>query len=92
MRFAAIAAIGFVENISVSVAQTAVAPGSPATRTGPDRQLYDASQFRAPIGHLQPRLSSEIKPGQLSTADPIEDMAREDAILARRINGICRGC
>jgi len=89
MRLVAIAAIGCLAGVSASVAQT---PGAPATRTGPDRQPYDASQFRAPIGHLQPRLSPDIKPGQPSAVDPIEDMAREDAILARRISGICRGC
>ncbi len=65
---------------------------SPAMRSTSDRrQLYDASQFQAPVGHRQPR-PAEIKPPEPAATDPMEDLERENAMLARRIGGICRGC
>ena len=92
MRVLAIAAAGLLASVSPNSAQTSMVPATSADRITPDRQLYDASPVRAPVGHRQPRLSPEIKPAAPKANDPIEDMAREEAMLARRISGICRGC
>lgn len=73
-------------------AQTLIAPTAPPSSVAPDRQVYDASQFRAPVGNRQPRLTTEPTPAEPVRTDPVDDLAREDAMLARRINGICRGC
>jgi hypothetical protein len=47
-------------------------------------------QRDAPIGHRQPRagdLSSEK-----NVADPNDALSKENALLDKKIRGICRGC
>lgn len=78
-----------VANFTPALAQSANSP--PARATLETQQLYDSSQFRAPVGHRQPR-PAEIKPPEQAAADPMEELERENAMLARRIGGICRGC
>lgn len=90
MRGLAIAVAGVLIGGVVPASSQSSVPAKPTVPPPP--VLYDASQIRAPIGHRQPRPNPEFTPEQRRSVDPIEDMAREDAALARRINGICRGC
>ncbi|WP_291861343.1 hypothetical protein [Bradyrhizobium sp.] len=45
---------------------------------------------QAPIGHRQPR-ASDVPP-ERNLNDPNDPVSKENAILDRKIKGICRGC
>ena len=45
---------------------------------------------QAPIGHRQPRASDV--PSEKNLNDPNDLLSKENAILDRKIKGICRGC
>jgi len=44
----------------------------------------------APVGHRQPRASDV--PSEKNLNDPNDLLSKENAILDRKIKGICRGC
>ena len=44
----------------------------------------------APVGHRQPR-AGDVPP-EKNLNDPNDLLSRENAILDRKIKGICRGC
>jgi len=47
---------------------------------------------QAPIGHRQPR-ADQVPSGRGSTsANPNDALDKENAVLDRKIKGICRGC
>jgi len=45
---------------------------------------------QAPIGHRQPR--ADQVPSEKNLNDPNDLLAKENAILDRKMKGICRGC
>jgi hypothetical protein len=45
---------------------------------------------QAPIGHRQPR--TDQAPPEKNLINPNDALAKENAILDRKIKGICRGC
>jgi hypothetical protein len=45
---------------------------------------------QAPIGHRQPR--ADQVPPEKNLVNPNDALAKENAILDRKIKGICRGC
>jgi hypothetical protein len=45
---------------------------------------------QAPIGHRQPR--AEQVPSEKNQPNPNDLLAKENAILDRKMKGICRGC
>ena len=66
-----------------AIAQTGTGGGSStATKSAPMRE--------APIGHRQPRASDV--PSEKNLGDPNDLLNKENAILDRKIKGICRGC
>ena len=66
-----------------SIAQTGSGGGSStAVKSQPTPQ--------APIGHRQPRASDV--PQEKNLNDPTDLLSKENAILDRKIKGICRGC
>jgi hypothetical protein len=65
-----------------AIAQTGTGGSSTAAKNPPQRE--------APIGHRQPRagdLAADKNPN-----DPNDILSKENAILDRKIKGICRGC
>ena len=65
-----------------AIAQTGTGGSSTATKNPPLRE--------APIGHRQPR-ASDVPP-ERTQDDPNDLLSKENAILDRKIKGICRGC
>ena len=65
-----------------AIAQTGTGGSSTATKSPPVRE--------APIGHRQPRASDV--PSEKNLSDPNDLLSKENAILDRKIKGICRGC
>ncbi len=45
---------------------------------------------QAPIGHRQPRVDQV--PSEKTLTDPNDPLAKENAILDRKMKSICRGC
>jgi hypothetical protein len=45
---------------------------------------------QAPVGHRQPRAGDV--PAEKNLNDPNDLLSKENAILDRKIKGICRGC
>jgi hypothetical protein len=66
-----------------SIAQTGTGGGS-STAT------KNQSIPQAPVGHRQPR-ASDVPP-EKNLNDPNDLLSKENAILDRKIKGICRGC
>jgi hypothetical protein len=64
-----------------AIAQTGTGGSSTATKNPPRE---------APIGHRQPR-ASDVPP-EKNLNDPNDLLSKENAILDRKIKGICRGC
>jgi hypothetical protein len=44
----------------------------------------------APVGHRQPRAADV--PDQKGFSDPNDPLAKENALLDKKLKGICRGC
>ena len=65
--------------LTQAIAQEPLAYASNETATRP---------WSAPVGHRQPR-SADIP---ASTSAPQQIVDQEDAIVDRKIRGICRGC
>ncbi len=65
-----------------AIAQTGTGGSSTAAKNPPQRE--------APIGHRQPRASDV--PSEKNLNDPNDLLSKENAILDRKIKGICRGC
>jgi len=66
-----------------AIAQTGTGGGSSTT-------VKDRPIPQAPIGHRQPRASDV--PQEKNLNDPNDLLSKENAILDRKIKGICRGC
>ena len=64
-----------------AIAQTGAGGSSTATKNPPRE---------APVGHRQPRASDV--PSEKNLNDPNDILSKENAILDRKIKGICRGC
>lgn len=45
-----------------------------------------------PVGHRQPRATALPPQNQNASENSQDTMTREDAVLERRMKGICRGC
>ncbi len=66
-----------------AIAQTGAGGGSStAVKNPPQRE--------APIGHRQPRPGDV--PSEKNPNDPNDLLSKENALLDRKIKGICRGC
>lgn len=65
-----------------AIAQTGTGGGSSTATKNPARE--------APVGHRQPRASDVSSDKNLN--DPNDLLSKENAILDRKIKGICRGC
>jgi hypothetical protein len=46
----------------------------------------------APVGHRQPKASEVPQDQQQQLSDPDRKMKELDDALAKKLNGICRGC
>ncbi len=68
-----------------SIAQTGTGTGGGSSTAVKDRPLP-----QAPVGHRQPR-ASDVPP-EKNLNDPNDLLSKENAILDRKIKGICRGC
>jgi hypothetical protein len=66
-----------------AIAQTGTGGGSSTAAKNPP-------QREAPIGHRQPRAGDV--PSEKNLNDPNDLLSKENAILDRKIKGICRGC
>jgi len=66
-----------------AIAQTGTGGGSSTAAKNPP-------QRDAPVGHRQPRPGDV--PSEKNLNDPNDLLSRENAILDRKIKGICRGC
>ena len=62
-----------------AIAQTGAAPSTPS-----------AGPLPAPIGHLQP--TPKTVPADVYNDPQAKENAKQDAILDRKVKGICRGC
>ena len=68
---------------SPATAQTGSNTGSPgATNPAPARE--------APVGHRQPRAGDV--PSEKNLNDPNDALSKENRLLDKKINSICRGC
>ncbi len=65
-----------------AIAQTGTGGGSSTAVKNPPRE--------APVGHRQPRAND--LPGEKNPNDPNDLLSKENAMLDRKIKGICRGC
>ncbi|MDO8401795.1 MAG: hypothetical protein Q7T45_28710 [Bradyrhizobium sp.] len=65
-----------------AIAQTGTGGGSSTATKNPPRE--------APVGHRQPRAGDV--PSEKNLNDPNDLLSKENAILDRKIKGICRGC
>jgi hypothetical protein len=65
-----------------AIAQTGAGGGSSTAAKNPSRE--------APIGHRQPRAGDLA--ADKNRNDPNDILTKENAILDRKIKGICRGC
>ena len=45
----------------------------------------------APVGHRQPR-AADVPDQKGAFSDPNDPLARENALLDKKLKGICRGC
>ena len=68
-----------------AIAQTGTGTGGGSSTAVKDRPLP-----QAPVGHRQPRASDV--PSEKNLNDPNDLLSKENAILDRKIKGICRGC
>jgi hypothetical protein len=86
MLIATIALVAIVDS-SVAIAQPAGSrnPAAPASMN-----LDQQSLPEAPVGHRQPR--ADQVPSEQNLMNPNDPINRENAVLDRMINGICRGC
>ena len=66
----------------VAIAQSGTGGGSSTAAKNPPRE--------APLGHRQPRASD--LPQDKNPNDPNDLLSKENALLDRKIKGICRGC
>ena len=68
--------------------------GSPAaiaqTGTGGSSTAAKNPPREAPVGHRQPR-AGDVPP-EKNLNDPNDLLSKENALLDRKIKGICRGC
>lgn len=60
------------------------------TGGGSSTAVKNPPQREAPIGHRQPRAGDVPQDKNLN--DPNDLLSKENAILDRKIKGICRGC
>ncbi len=65
-----------------AIAQTGTGGSSTAAKNPSSRE--------GPVGHRQPRAGD--LPPEKNLNDPNDLLSRENAILDRKIKGICRGC
>jgi hypothetical protein len=82
----ALALLAMVDT-SAAIAQSAVARNAvEAPPVNSDQQ----SLPEAPVGHRQPR--ADQVPPEKDLMNPKDPINRENAVIDRMINGICRGC
>lgn len=60
------------------------------TGSGSSTAVKNPPQREAPVGHRQPRAGDV--PQANNANDPNDLLSKENAILDRKIKGICRGC
>jgi hypothetical protein len=80
-KFIATMALTFLISGTVAIAQTKGAGSSGAA---------SSTIPQAPIGHRQPR-ADQVPPDK-NLFDPNDALAKENAILDRKMKSICRGC
>jgi len=66
----------------------ATGPSPPPSLPGPG---FAAGGGGAPIGHRQP-MAGDVPQEQQPLSDPDKRMKELDEALAKKLNGICRGC
>jgi hypothetical protein len=82
----ALALLAMVDT-SAAIAQSAVARNAVAA---PPVNSDQQSLPEAPVGHRQPR--ADQVPPEKDLMNPNDPINRENAVIDRMINGICRGC
>jgi hypothetical protein len=68
-----------------SGATSSTIPGGPATSS-----TIPEAPIEAPIGHRQPR--REQVPPEKTLKNPNDALAKENAMIDRKMKSICRGC
>jgi hypothetical protein len=80
--------LGLAAILSAAIASPALAQAmSPASFAYASNETANRP-WLAPVGHRQPR-SADVP---ASTSTPQQIIDQEDAIVDRKIRGICRGC
>jgi hypothetical protein len=76
-----------------TMALTLLSGGTPAIAQNQGAGSSSAASStipEAPIGHRQPR--ADQVPSEKNPSNPNDVLAKENAILDRKMKGICRGC
>jgi|KBSSwiStaDraftv2_1062776.scaffolds.fasta_scaffold1258018_2 hypothetical protein len=79
-----------MSKLIATIVLTLLSGGTAAVAQNQGARSSGAASSQAPIGHRQPR--ADQMPSEKNQSNPNDELAKETAILERKMKSICWGC